>query len=150
MATEFKAFDNQVTFYCTFQALEGFIVSEAIDAAIPEADDYPDGSVIRSIYHSFRLYLSSTDRIVFKLHKDADDDLKQFESWWKFAQNNTDYATIWGRYRKAVTGDIQDTWQDAIGNAIPSRLLAPPEVWPEQAGAPEETDPNALTLETSI
>ena len=146
MATEFKAFDNQVTFYCSFQALEGLIVSEAIDNAVPEAADY--SGVIRVIYRNFRLYLSSTDRLVFKLDKETDDDLKQFEAWWKFAHNNTDYADVWKRYRKAVTTDIQDMWRDAIGAAIPSRLLAPPEVWPESEDAPEEMDPNALTPAT--
>ena len=144
MAHDFLAFEGQVTFSVTYQSLESFIVAEAIDNAIPEAADYPEASQLRVIYRTFRFYLSSTEAIKFKLADDPDADLVDFKAFWKFAQNNTDYAAIWQRYRKAVNAHIEDAWRDAIGSAIPARLLAPSEVWPDAPDDSEEPDPNEL------
>lgn len=147
MASKYEAFDGQVIFHCTYETMEAFIVREAIDAAIPEHEDFEDKPQLAAIWANFRLYLSNTQHIEFNLLKNADDDLKELKAFWKLAENNTDYPALWVAFRQQITRDVQDNWRDGLSHAIPARLLAPPELQPN-APEDEALDPNALRPET--
>ncbi|MAS33548.1 MAG: hypothetical protein CL610_06050 [Anaerolineaceae bacterium] len=161
MASKFTCFDGQVTFHCTYQSLESLIVREAIDLALPDlaevrkasvalsadqpsdqSKEQPEPSQRETIFANFRSFVGDTPRIDFKLRKDADPDLIDFRDWWQFAENNSDYAAVWKRFLQQVNLNIHDQWNDAIGNAIPARLLAPRDVQPD-APDDEALDPNA-------
>lgn len=143
MATKYEAYEGQVTFYASFQTLESMIVAEAIDDAIPEHKDYKPGSQWAAVFSIFRMCLSNTERIEFALRKDADEDLKELKSFWKAAANNADYAALWPLFRK-LSNDVSVSWQTAIGESLPARLLAPSDIQPTAADD-EVLDPNALT-----
>lgn len=148
MGTKSTFYDGQVTFECGFQSLESYIVSEAIDTAIPEHRQYEIGSQLYNIFSNFRFYLSNTEGLSFKLSKDADADLLNLQAFWKVAADSTDYAKLWPLFRKRVSLDVSDTWEAAITASIPKRLLAPPDLRPT-APDDEVLDPNALTPVTS-
>lgn len=144
MAVEYKAWDDQVIFYTQFQTLESMIVAEAIEKAVPESAKYTPGSLLFQGFSTFRMCLSNTQRIVFKLNKDADHDLVAFKAFWTKAQNNADYAALWPEFR-TLYKDVLETWQVAIAESLPARLLAPLDVRPDALGDEElaALDPNA-------
>lgn len=148
MASKYEAYGGQVIFTCSHGTLESFIVRDAMDEAVPEQAEFKDGSNLQIIWNNFRLLFSNTSDIEFHLSKTADDDLRDLQTFWKQARNNTDYAALWLAFRKLITDDVSQTWADAVGNAIPARLLAPKELQPD-APEDEALDPNALRPETA-
>lgn len=148
MPTKTETFEGQVVFYTTFQTLESLIVSDKIDAAVPEHDSYAEDSWEAIFFENFRIALANTVSIDFKLKKDTDWELRNLKDFWKLAEGSDDYAALWPKFRQMVTLGVHNVWRDAVGASVPARLLERDILRP---GAPEdeELDPNAVTPETA-